>query len=99
MRQQEGGHDGADDGAILRGLIGEEVGGPQMARARHVLDHDGRAARDMVRPMARHEAGVGVLSAAGARGDDELNGLAREEGLLLLRQGGDGPNLQADGGG
>ena len=73
-------------GAVLRRDVVEIIGELERARARHVLHHDRRIARDMPAEMAGEDAGVGVIAAAGAIADDQVEVLAAiEVGDRVLR--------------
>ena len=71
----------ADHRAVTRRHVVEVVGGDQRARARHVLHHDGRVARNMPAQMLGHQPGIAVVAAARGRAGDEPNGL-----VLVIRR-------------
>ena len=78
----------ADGRAVLGRDVVEVVRGLERARARHVLHHDGRIAGDVLADMAGENAGIGVVAAAGAVADDQVDGLAAVEvGDRVLRAG------------
>jgi hypothetical protein len=85
LRHHEDRNEGREDGAVLGGLAEDEIGGPDVAGARHVARNDGRVARDVVGKVTRHHPGIGIEAPADAGADDEIDGLALVE--VGLRQG------------
>ena len=74
-----------DDGAVL-GRVGVEIAHRRHAgRARHVLHDDVRIARDVAAEMARQQARILVVAAAGRIADHERDRLAFVEALLRER--------------
>src|SRR5262249_15541894 len=71
--------EGADGQAVLRRDVVEKVRELQRTRAWHVLHHDRRVAGNVLRKMPRQDAGVGVVAAAGAVADDQVDVLAAVE--------------------
>ena len=59
------------------------IGGEQAGGAGHVLDDDGRIARNMAAQMTRDQARIGIKTAAGGKADDNSNRLA-----FVKRRGG-----------
>ena len=66
----------ADGRAVLRRRVVQEVCGIHRARACHVLDHDRRVARNMLRHVRGHEARDPVVAAARAVADEDAKLLA-----------------------
>ena len=62
-----------DRGAVLRRVVVEVIDRAQRARARHVLHHDGRIARNVAPDMARDQPAIDVVAAAGPIADDQVD--------------------------
>jgi len=72
-------NDDAKRGAVLRGDLVDVVRGLEAAGAGHVLRHDGRLSGNVLAEMARDQAAVEIVAAAGGVTDRDGDGLAREE--------------------
>ncbi len=71
--------------AVLRCDVVEIVRRDHAAGARHVARDDGRVAGNMLAEMARDEARIGVVGAARPDRNDDRDGLAAVEVLVLRR--------------
>ncbi len=90
--------DAGNIGAVLRGCRINVVGRAHAAGSRHVLHDDVRVARDMIAHVAREQAGIEIIAAAGAETDHDVDRLALVEGLLrrCWRDAGKGEGREAN---
>src|ERR1043166_7557183 len=77
-------------GAVSRRDVVEIAGRHRAGRARHVLHHERRIARDKAAEVARDEPRIGVVAAADRGADQHRDALAFVELFHGLRRGGQG---------